>query len=90
MGCLTHNDAEGEPFTHWDEDDPAEVPTSCARCHTTAGYQDYLGADGSAEGVVDLAVPAPAGTIQCVACHNSATATLSSVAFRIKSARRRW
>jgi hypothetical protein len=37
--------------------------------------------DGSAEGVVDVAVPAPAGTIECVACHNSATATLSSVAF---------
>jgi hypothetical protein len=39
-----HNNAEDEPFIHWNEDDPAEVPTSCARCHTTAGYQDYLGA----------------------------------------------
>jgi hypothetical protein len=76
-----HNVADAEAFNHWNEDDPAEIPTSCAKCHSTAGYQDYLGADGSAAGVVDAAVPAPAGTIQCVACHNSATATLSSVAF---------
>ncbi len=79
-----HNDAEAEAFIHWNEDDPAEVPTSCATCHTTAGYQDFLGADGSAPNVVDAAVPAPAGTVECVACHNSATATLSSVAFPYK------
>jgi hypothetical protein len=76
-----HNAAEDEPFNHWNEADPPEVPTACARCHTTQGYQDFLGADGSAVGVVDQTVPAPAGTIQCVACHNSATAKLSSVAF---------
>jgi len=75
-----HNDAEAEAFVHWNEDDPKEVPTSCARCHSTPGYQDYLGADGSPAGVVDKAAPIGT-TIQCVACHNAATAVLSSVEF---------
>jgi len=75
-----HADAEAEAFTHWNEADPKEVPVDCARCHSTPGYQDYLGADGSAAGVVDKA--APIGTVvTCVACHNAATATLSSVTF---------
>ncbi|HET6445202.1 MAG TPA: hypothetical protein VFI27_11550, partial [candidate division Zixibacteria bacterium] len=26
-----HADAAAEAFVHWDEDDPAEVPTSCAK-----------------------------------------------------------
>ncbi len=75
-----HNDAEAEAFVHWNEDDPAEVPTACAKCHSTPGYQDFLGADGSAAGTVDAAAPIGT-TIQCVACHNSVTATLSSVTF---------
>jgi len=76
-----HNDAEAEAFVHWNEDDPAEVPTNCARCHSSAGYQDYLGADGSEAGKVDQAVPAPAGTIQCETCHNPAAVALDSVTF---------
>jgi len=77
-----HNAIDSEPFRHWDESDPAEVPTACARCHTTAGYRDFLGADGSEAGKVDAAVPAAeAQGIQCVACHNPATLTLTSVAF---------
>ena len=31
-----HADASAEAFIHWDEDDPAEVPTSCAKCHSTS------------------------------------------------------
>ncbi|RJP54482.1 MAG: hypothetical protein C4583_02415 [Anaerolineaceae bacterium] len=77
-----HNDVAGEPFRHWDGDDPAEVPTSCARCHSTAGYQDFLGADGSEANKVDAAVPAAdAQGIQCMACHNPVASTLDSVAF---------
>jgi hypothetical protein len=76
-----HNDAEAEAFTHWNEGDPPEVPTTCAKCHTTPGYQDFLGADGSEAGVVDASVPAPAGTIQCIACHNAATVKLTAVTF---------
>jgi len=73
-----HNDAEAEAFVHWDEDDPAVVPTSCAKCHSTPGHLDFLGADGSEAGVVDE--DAPVGTtIQCVACHNEVTLTKTSV-----------
>jgi hypothetical protein len=75
-----HADAESEAFIHWNEDDPAEVPASCAKCHSTPGYLDFVGADGSAAGAVDVA--SPIGTVvECVACHNAATATKTSVVF---------
>ncbi len=76
-----HNDDKAEAFHHWDSASPAEVPVTCAKCHSTQGFQDFLGADGSAVGKVDKTVPAPQGTLQCVACHNSATVSLSSVTF---------
>ena len=77
-----HNQVNEEPFRHWDGDTPAEVPTSCARCHTDAGYKDYLGADGSAANVVDAPVPAKdAQGIQCQTCHNPAASSLNSVEF---------
>ncbi len=78
-----HNAVDTEPFRHWDEDDPAEVPVSCAKCHTTAGYRDFVGADGSEAGKVDAAVPAKdAQGIQCVACHNPVTTFgMTSVTF---------
>ncbi len=73
-----HNDAEAEAFTHWNEEDPQEVPESCAKCHGTPGYQDFLGADGSEAGVVNT--PHPVGsTVECVACHNDVTLTKDSV-----------
>ena len=75
-----HNDAASEPFKHWDTTADKMVPVDCARCHSTTGYQDFLGADGSAPDVVDK--PVPIGeTIQCTACHNSATLALTSVKF---------
>ena len=77
-----HADTTAEAFVHWNEDDPAEVPTSCAKCHTAAGYQDFLGADGSETGKVDAAVPAHGNQgITCVACHNTVTLTKTSVVF---------
>ena len=33
-----HNAVDTEPFRHWDKENPAEVPTACAKCHSTAGY----------------------------------------------------
>jgi hypothetical protein len=73
-----HADFEGEPFNHWNEESPAEVPTNCAKCHSTSGYQDFLGADGSEAGAVDK--PAPIGSVvECVACHNEVTLTKDSV-----------
>ena len=75
-----HNDASAEAFAHWNEDDPAEVPPGCAKCHSTPGYSDFLGVDGTEFGVVDN--PAPIGTtVECVACHNEVTLTMSSVVF---------
>ena len=79
-----HNAVSDEPFRHWDDAtaNPDGVPVSCARCHTSAGYQDFLGADGSAPNVVDKPVAAKdAQGIQCITCHNPVAANLNEVAF---------
>jgi hypothetical protein len=73
-----HADVTAEAFIHWDEDDPAEISTSCAKCHSTSGYQDYLGADGSEAGVTDAAV-AVGEVVSCAACHNDVTMDKSTV-----------
>jgi len=66
-----HNDAASASFTYWDEEDPPEIPTRCAKCHSMPGYLDFLGADGTIPGQVDK--PAPVGTtLECDTCHNSA------------------
>lgn len=75
-----HNDEEAEAFRHWDEDDPAEVPDRCAKCHSAPGMQDFLGVDGSEVGVVNSAA-ALGSTVECVACHNQATLVKDSVMF---------
>lgn len=73
-----HADVTAEAFRHWDAEDPAEVPESCAKCHSTPGYMDYLGADDSEAGVVNA--PAPIGSVvECQACHNDVTLTKDSV-----------
>jgi hypothetical protein len=73
-----HNDVEGEAFTHWNEDGAVEA--NCARCHSTPGYRDYMGADGSAFGTVDA--DAPLGTtVTCDACHAPTAAELTTVSF---------
>jgi hypothetical protein len=73
-----HNAAEDEAFVHWNEDDPAEVPANCAKCHSTPGMIDYLGADGSEPLVVDAAAPTGT-TVECMACHNEVATELDSV-----------
>jgi hypothetical protein len=73
-----HNDSEAEAFNHWNEDDPAVVEADCAKCHSTPGYLDFLGADGTEFGVVDADAEI-GSTIECVACHNEVTLTLTSV-----------
>ncbi len=75
-----HADTNSESFTHWDEDEPPEVSTRCAKCHSTGGYLDFLGADGTEAGTVDN--PAPIGTtVNCITCHNEATVVMDSVIF---------
>jgi Cytochrome c7 and related cytochrome c len=73
-----HARRSAEAFNHWNTD--GMIPVRCAKCHSTPGFRDFLGADGSTPGVVDR--PAPIGTvITCVACHNDKTRTLTSVTF---------
>ena len=79
-----HNAVDTEPFRHWDDaaENPDGVPVACAKCHTSAGYQDFLGADGSEANKVDAPVPAKeAQGIQCITCHNPVATSLNSVAF---------
>ncbi len=75
-----HADKAAEAFNHWNEDDPKEVPTGCATCHSTTGFQDYVGADGSAVGVVDKAAPI-GEVVTCNACHNDAAAAFDVIPF---------
>jgi hypothetical protein len=73
-----HAHRASEAFTHWNQE--GAVPAECAKCHSTPGFQDFLGADGSAAGTVER--PAPIGTvITCAACHNSRTRAFTSVVF---------
>ncbi len=70
-----HAAADAEAFRHWDEDDPAVVSLACAKCHSTAGYVEYVGT-----GVVTAETPAEENLgVMCVACHNEFTAEKGSV-----------
>lgn len=73
-----HNAVDAEPFNHWNEDDPAVVSARCAKCHSTPGFRDFLGLDGSEFGSVD-ADAAIGTTVECVACHNEVTVAMTSV-----------
>jgi hypothetical protein len=61
-----HADKTDEPFTHWDAE--GSIPKDCAKCHSTPGYRDYIGADGTAGNVVDNTAPIGT-TVECQACH---------------------
>jgi hypothetical protein len=73
-----HADAEAEAFVHWNSE--GEIPVDCARCHSTPGYRDYLGDDGTEAGVVDNPV-APGTTVSCDACHSASATTLTTITF---------
>jgi hypothetical protein len=60
-----HADSTAEAFRHWDEDDPPVVPTSCAKCHSLGGFQDF-----AADGVVDS--EAQPAEFDCDLCHTGA------------------
>jgi len=73
-----HADYDAEAFTHWDED--GSIQESCAACHSTFGYQDYLGADGTPFESVES--PAALGSaVECAACHNAVGDELDTVLF---------
>lgn len=69
-----HADVNSEAFKHWDAD--GKVPVTCARCHTSAGYQEF-----AASGTITREVPAPAGGLNCDTCHNAAAIALKTVQF---------
>ena len=72
-----HADATAEAFTHWNKE--GEIPATCASCHSTPGFLDYLTA---VDPVPDSLRAAAIGTvITCMACHNEAARKLSSVVF---------
>jgi len=74
-----HADHTALPFNDWNDTATQMVPGNCSRCHTTTGYQSYVGLTGT-----QYATPAdqPIGqVITCDACHNDATAALTSVKF---------
>ena len=75
-----HADAEAEAFIHWNEEDPKETPIGCANCHSSTGFMDYVGADGSAVGVVDKAAPV-GEVITCNACHSEAASAFDVIPF---------
>lgn len=64
-----HSDSESVSFTYWDEREPPVIPANCAKCHSTYGYLDYLGEDGSEAYVVDSEVPI-GSVVSCLVCHN--------------------
>jgi hypothetical protein len=73
-----HANARAETFTHWDGDDPPQIPKICAQCHSAYGFEDFLGLDRTAAGVVDNYAPV-GSLVDCVTCHNNAAASLDSV-----------
>jgi hypothetical protein len=75
-----HADKESLSFTNWDAADPPQVPANCAKCHSTTGFLDFLGEDGSTIGVTDQEVPT-GEVIVCHTCHNPSAHRLSKVDF---------
>lgn len=75
-----HADRESLAFTRWSRDDPPIIPAGCARCHSTLGFLDFLGQDGSHPGSVEQGAPV-GGVIACAACHNPSAYSLTSVHF---------
>lgn len=76
----THANAESLAFTFWEEQGLGDVPRRCARCHSTPGNRDFLGADGTAAGTVEEA-PERGSVINCSACHNPPAHELSRVSY---------
>ncbi|SNT31771.1 cytochrome c3 family protein [Tropicimonas sediminicola] len=78
-----HADLSKEAFRHWDEEEDKLIPETCAKCHSTTGYLEFLGADGSEPGVVSKQEidPEHASGIACMACHNTVAQNMTSVIF---------
>ncbi len=64
-----HADADSEAFRHWDEDDPAVISTSCAKCHSTDGFEEFIATGGVA---TEHSAANNIG-VECTVCHSNAT-----------------
>ncbi|MDB4979481.1 MAG: Ig domain protein group 2 domain protein [Myxococcales bacterium] len=73
-----HADVTALAFNNWNMD--GAVPVTCARCHSSEGFVDYLGGDGSAPGQVDKPAPIQS-VVRCQTCHAAAATALTSVTF---------
>ena len=62
-----HSDSSAEAFVHWDED--GEIPTSCAKCHSTQGYSEFISTGGVSNAIA--ASPSIENNISCEACHSN-------------------
>ena len=81
-----HMDPAGLAWTYWHSG--GKWTQACLRCHTDAGNQDYIGADGTADNhlsgtfnVDQYATGLNGGTLQCATCHNPKADGLNSVLF---------
>lgn len=70
-----HADHSSLSFTYWNKD--GAVPENCSACHSEPGFLDFIGADGTPEGIVDH--PAAINSvISCASCHTSNAHRLDS------------
>lgn len=72
-----HADSSAASFTLWNEASPPRIPAECAKCHSGTGFQDAMGADGSAPDQTDGSHPIGV-VVTCKACHNDATLSKES------------
>ena len=75
-----HADINSVSFTNWNENDPVEIPVSCAKCHSGRGFIDFLGQDGSAAFSMDSPA-AVESVISCEVCHNEKSDALELTQF---------
>ncbi len=72
-----HADKAAEAFRHWDAGTPAEVPVACTKCHSGAGFVEFM-TTGKNEAVV---AAADVTGITCTSCHNDASFKYTAVTF---------
>jgi hypothetical protein len=75
-----HADAAAAAFNHWNDAKgapTAKVLAACARCHTPAGFAEYITTGKVAADVTTT----PGHVLTCEACHSPAAVALSKVTF---------